>query len=263
MISPIVEFQNLSYSIEGRLILENITFSVNRGEYLSIIGPNGAGKSTLIKCLDRINLGWTGNIKLDGKPLENYKQKEIARKIGYVPQADGRLYPFSVYEFILMGRYPYLSPFSSISNEDKQIVKDCMKSTQTEHIADRLMDTLSGGERQKVFIAAALAQGAEILLLDEPTTFLDYHHQVDVLNLLNEVNKNKNITVISVTHDINSAVRCSSMIVALKNGKIVFHDTPQELVKRKIPESIFETSFQYINQPYQGFPILVSGDIIE
>jgi iron complex transport system ATP-binding protein len=256
MENTVIEITRFSFSISSKAILKDISLNVKEGEYISIVGPNGAGKTTLLKCLDRIHKGGSGDIRIDGKPLDKYSQKELARKLSYVPQADGRISPFTVYEFVMMGRYPHLSPFSSPDKEDKDAVHDALTITGISEFAERFLRTLSGGERQKVFIAAALAQGAKVLLLDEPTTFLDPKHQTDVHRLLERANRERGFTVVSVTHDINSAVLTSRRILALKNGVVVFCGFVDKFMNNEILQKIYEKSFLFMKHPQTGKTIV-------
>jgi len=252
-----IEIRDFSFRIEKKEILRGVSFSVYRGEYLSIVGPNGAGKTTLLKCLDRIYTGGKGEIRVFGRPLERYRQKDLARHISYVPQADGRIFPFTVAQFVLMGRYPYFSPFCSISKEDRRAVADAMDLTGIAEFADRRLDTLSGGERQKVYIAAALAQGAEVLLLDEPTTFLDYRHQMEIRDLLARLNTESGATIVAVTHDVNRAATDSHRIVALRQGLVVFCGQPKEIMQPHVLQHIYGTSFLLVPHPKTDLPVIV------
>jgi len=253
---PIIEVENYSLRIGRNEILKDISFAVCEGEYFSIIGPNGAGKTTMLKCINRILHGGVGIIKLNGKLIDTYSQKELAKLISYVPQASGRLPPFTVGEFVTMGRYPHLSPFSSISEDDKKVVYDALVLTNTESFSGRFLDTLSGGERQKVYISAALAQGAKIILLDEPTTFLDPKHHDDINNTLSKINKS-GVTIISVTHDINSALILSKRIAAIKNGVLYFCGSPQEIIKNKVLDEVYEKNFLFVTHPNTGHPVII------
>lgn len=257
MNEPSIEVENFSFAFGNKRILNRVSLKVSAGDYLSIIGPNGAGKTTLIKCLNRILSGGQGSIKIKGKPLKLYSQKELAMAVSYVPQADGRQLPFTVEEFITMGRYPYLSPFSSVSRQDRGIVRRAMELTATDSFADRTLNSLSAGERQKVFIAAAVAQEAGILLLDEPTTFLDYKHQVEIRRLIKDLNRHHGTTIVAVTHDINDAVVSGSRVLALKAGELLFDGSARELIRQGLLENIYETSFFLIDHPRTGRPIIV------
>ena len=252
MDNTIIEIVNFSFYIDDKEILKNISFTVGEGEYISIVGPNGAGKTTLIKSLARIYNGGDGDIRIAGKPVGRYRQKELAQLVSYVPQADGRIFPFTVYEFVMMGRYPYLSPFSSPDEEDEHAVHDALDITDTSAFSERLLGTLSGGERQKVFIAAALAQGAKILLLDEPTTFLDPRHEADVYRLLARANRERSVTIVSVTHDFNNAVMTSQRVLALKDGAVAFWGRAEELMNNEVLQRIYEKSFLFVKHPRTG-----------
>ncbi len=254
--APIIRLRDFSFRLAKKEILRNVSFDVAEGEYLSIVGPNGAGKTTLLKCIDRLLEGGSGRIEICGRPLQSYRQKELARLVGYVPQADGRLFPFTVEQFVMMGRYPYLSPFSSIGKQDRLAVAEALRQTGTVEFAGRLLETLSGGERQKVFIAAAMAQGAKILLLDEPTTFLDYYHQDDIRTLLDRANRKSGVTIISVTHDVNRAALESRRIVALRQGTVEFRGTPAEIMNPQTLQRIFGSSFVLVDHPRAKLPII-------
>jgi len=247
--NTIIEIKNFSFSINGKEILKNISLTIIKGEYISIVGPNGAGKTTLLKCLDRIHKGGIGDIKIAGKPIDKYSQKKLAQHVSYVPQADGNIPPFTVHEFVMMGRYPYMTPFSSVNNKDEEMVQEALSITDTFKFSKRFLSELSGGERQKVFIAAALVQEAEILLLDEPTTFLDPKHEADIHRLLAHVNREKGITIVSITHDINSAVMTSRRILALKNGITAFCGPAEDFINNDTLQRIYEKQFVFMKHP--------------
>jgi iron complex transport system ATP-binding protein len=254
--NAIIDIDSYSFRISDREILKNVSFSVHEGEYVSIVGPNGAGKTTLLKCISRIYKGGRGNIAVAGKPLEKYSQKELALKIGYVPQADGRHAPFTVREFVLMGRYPYLSPFSPPGPSDKAAVKEAMEVTGTSEFSERFLGTLSGGERQKVYIAAALAQEAQALLLDEPATFLDPRHESDIYRLLAGINRERGVTIVSVTHNINSAVLTSRTVLALKGGTVAYNGPAEDFMNEEVLRTVYEKSFSLMQHPRYGRTII-------
>jgi iron complex transport system ATP-binding protein len=251
-----VKVSTLSFEVGERRILNRVTLDVPAGEYLIVVGPNGAGKTTLLKCLIRIYES-NGSIDICGRPIREYSQKDLAKLMGYVPQADGRALHFTAYEFVAMGRYPYLSPFSGLSKEDRAKVEEALDLTDTASVTDRILDTLSGGERQRVFIAAALAQGARILLLDEPTTFLDPLHQANVHALLSRLNRELGLTIIAVTHDINSAALWGDRVLALKNGKVAFVGTGDEFMCNEVLRSVYDKSFQFVPHPRTGVKLVV------
>jgi iron complex transport system ATP-binding protein len=256
MESSIIEISSFSFAISGKEILKNISFTVREGEYVSIVGPNGAGKTTLLKCISRIHKGGRGKIHVAGRDLLTFSQRDLAQQVSYVPQAGGQHAPFTVYEFVLMGRYPYLSPFSPPSAADKTAVNEALAVTGTSEFAQRFLGTLSGGERQKVYIAAALAQAARVLLLDEPTTFLDPKHESDIYRLLARINRERGVTIVSVTHDINSAVLTSRTLLALKGGSVAFSGSAEEFMKEEILRDIYEKPFELMKHPRYGRNII-------
>jgi len=254
-----MEIRNYSFWIKEKRILNDISFSIHTGECLSIIGPNGAGKTTLLRCLDRIHRGGTGTITLTGKNLDDFSRRELAKLISYVPQADGRSFPFTVKEFVMMGRYPHLSPFSSFSSQDRRVVQEALALTGCSDMADRNLTTLSGGERQRVFIAAALAQEARMLLLDEPTTFLDPKHQDEIHMLLERLHRSYTITIVAVTHDINSAAQWSDRVLALRDGSLKYLGNAEAVMTNSVLQRIYEKSFLFVNHPHTGRPVIVPG----
>jgi len=257
MITPMIQIKNLPLKIDEKPILNSISFDIFTSDYISIIGPNGAGKTSLLKCLMKIYPFPPGSIFLNSKPLETYSQKELAKYISYVPQSDGRFFPFSVEEFVMMGRYPHLSPFTSYTRTDRQAVFDALELTHASHLAHRQINTLSGGERQTVFIAAALAQGAEILLLDEPTTFLDPRHEDEICRILQHINRKIGKTIITVTHNINHAALYSDRVVILKHGEILYNGKAHEIMTNKILEKAYNKSFLFTRHPVSQDTIIV------
>lgn len=240
--SNAIQIENLALSINGKPILHDITTSVECGEYVSIIGPNGAGKTTLIRCL----LGmypYQGSIRISGTECAEVSARELARQISYVPQTHDIEFPLPVFDFVMMGRYPYLSALAPAQKKDIQTVEDAMKMTGIQPLRNRRLGTLSGGERQKVYIAAALAQETPIILLDEPATFLDWKHQAEVMHLLKQINNEHNVTMIAVNHDLNSAAHWSDRIVAIKDGRLFFEGSPDKLIQPDPLNALFETTF--------------------
>jgi len=238
-------------------ILSHVSFSLRRGHFTSLIGPNGAGKSTLIKCIMRILTGGTGSITLAGRLLWEYSQRELARYVGYVPQGDNLPeIPFSVRRFVEMGRYAHTDPLTGGGAKGRHIIDRVMDQTDTTRLADRRFDTLSGDEHLLAF-TAALAQEPELLLLDEPTAFLDYRQKADVLALLGQLSHGREVTVLAVTHDVNEAALFADDVLAMRDGKVVFAGTPDELMKPEVLQSIYDTSLLLSPHPETGNPIVV------
>lgn len=241
-----IAVNQLSLTISDTPILRDVTFSVSAGEYLSLIGPNGAGKTTLLRCLLGQHPGCREAILLNGRPLSHYTARERALAVSYVPQLQDARFPLTVGEFVMQSRYPHLKPLAPPTAADRAEVEQALATTGTAVFRDRLLRTLSGGERQKVYIAAALAQGAPLILLDEPAAFLDYHHQADIMTLLKQINTGLGTTILAVNHDLNHAVRWSDRLIALKEGRTVFDGRPEELMDPARLKALFDTPFRLI-----------------
>ncbi len=250
--NELITIEDLSFQLSGNPILCDISLHVADGEYLSIVGPNGAGKSTLLKCLMRIFEPDQGSIQIHARELKTYTQRDLARLVSYVPQTDGRSLPFTVREFVTMGRYPWLNPFSSLASMDMKPVHRAMEMTHITGFRDRNINTLSGGEKQKVLIAAALAQESRIMLLDEPTTFLDPGQHEEILSILARINREWEVTMISATHDINSALLSGHRILALKDGKKVFLDQSDAFCDNRILRELYTREFNFVEHPQSG-----------
>ncbi len=256
MRKTIIEIEGLSLILANKQILNDISLQIFEGDYLSIIGPNGAGKTSLLKCVMRIYTGYQGTILFMGKPFKKISQKNLAKQISYVPQSNGRIFPFTVEEFVMMARYPHLSPFSSVRQEDKKAVQEALELTKTLQFANRQLNTLSGGEKQKVLIAAALAQGAKTMLLDEPTTFLDPKHEAEIYTILKRLNRELGMTIVSVTHDINNAVLQSEKIIILKAGRVIYMGNAAEIMQNQILDEAYDKLFTFIPHPMTGQRII-------
>ena len=225
-----LEVDNLEYGYDNSLTLKGISFHVEKGEFLSIIGPNGSGKSTLLKTLNRLYKIKSGTILIESRDINDYKSRDMAKKIALVPQDTSIDYEFSVEDVVMMGRHPYKGRFQKEDQEDLDIIYEAMEMTNTLKLRDRLITEISGGERQRVFIAKALAQKPSIILLDEPTSHLDINHQMDILNLLKTLNEQRGMTIVLVIHDINLAARYSHEIILLNAGKIQRKGTPEAVI---------------------------------
>lgn len=251
-----LEVHNLSLALEGAKILDGVSFRVQKGEFVALIGPNGAGKSSLVRCIDRIYTAYRGEIFIGGVATSGLANKKRARMVAYVPQGGGDTGAFSVREFVFLGRYPWKAPFEPETGEDVRIVEESMELCGIAAFAERPMHSLSGGERQKVLIAAALAQRSDLLLLDEPTAYLDYRHQVDLLNLVRRIHREEGKTVLAVTHDLNFALQSADRMIALSSGVLVWEGTPRELLEAGLLEGLFSIGFTYLPQA-AGLPFVV------
>ncbi|MCF6460924.1 ABC transporter ATP-binding protein [Clostridium sp. Cult3] len=225
-----LEIENLNFGYGTKNILKNVSFQVEEGEFISIIGPNGSGKSTLLKLLNNIYEPKSGTILIQGREIQDYKGKELARKVALVPQNTVIDYEFSVEDVVLMGRYPYLGRFEKEGPEDYSIVDEALKLTNTFYLKKRSINEISGGERQRVVVAKTLAQKPDIILLDEPTSHLDINHQIEILRLLKRLNRKHGTTIILVIHDINLANRYSDRILLLDKGQVLGIGKPSQVV---------------------------------
>lgn len=210
--------ENLHFQYPGVPVLRDISFNVPAGDFLSLLGPNGSGKSTLLRLLDRILIPQSGSITLSGRHLADFGRRDLARRIAYVPQDTLWVFPYTVLEVVLMGRSPHVGRSGFENKQDVEIAREMMRLTDIEPLADKLITAISGGERQRVLIARALSQQPEILLLDEPNAHLDINHQVDIFRILQEQNEQKNLTIISVSHDLNLAASFSKRALLLGEG---------------------------------------------
>jgi len=257
MSEPALEIESLSLSIRGQSILSDVSARIGAGETWSIIGANGAGKSTLLKCLMRIHTGWTGHVRLHGQSVADLSQRELARRIAYVPQPGGdQRFPYTVREFVRMGRFAWSGPFGTAHPGDADAIESAMKRADVEVFSDRALGTLSGGERQKVFIAAALAQGSDMLMLDEPTAFLDYRHQAEVAEIVHALNVENGATILSVTHDVNAAMLTGGHALALRGGEVVWTGPTGELACERILGLIFGATFRFLDDPVTGLRLV-------
>jgi iron complex transport system ATP-binding protein len=204
-------------------VVDHVSLEVAQGTIVGLLGPNGSGKTTLLKILAGILQPLGGTVQIDGRPLQQLSRRELARRIAVVPQETHTTFDFSVIDMVLMGRYPHLGPFELEGAADQEIARDALAATGTEHLETRSFATLSGGEKQRVVIAAALAQASDMLLLDEPTAALDLGYQFEITALLRRLNAERGTTMIVSTHDLNLAAALCHRIVLLKQGRVVAH----------------------------------------
>lgn len=234
-----VEVENLKFGYKQDLVLKDISFDIKKGLFLSIVGPNGSGKSTILKLLNNIYYPRSARILIEGKDINSFKKKDLARKMALVAQETIINYEFTVEEVVLMGRHPYKGRFERENKNDSEIIRQALELTNTLYLKDRMITELSGGERQRVLIARALAQEPSIILLDEPTAHLDINHQIEILNLLKKLNKEKGTTIILVIHDINLAIRYSDEIIMLNKGEILGRGTPEQVITKENIELVY------------------------
>lgn len=236
---PIMRTEDLDLGFAGKAVLENLTISVKKGQMISILGPNGSGKSTLLKALSRNLKPDKGNVYLGDNNLATLSAKVIARKMAVLPQAPQAPKDLTVKDLVEYGRYPHQSWWQGKSEQDDQCVEWALVQTGLEDMAGRIVSTLSGGERQRVWIAMALAQKPEILLLDEPTTYLDICHQLEIMELLADFNHEHTLTVVMVLHDINHAARYSDCVAVLHQGKVFAIGRPEDVITSHMLRVVF------------------------
>lgn len=232
-----IEVKNLDFSYGSQKILSNISFKVNPGEFIGIIGPNGSGKTTLLKNICQLLKPKKGVIIIDGKT--NYKQKELAQKLAMVSENGPISFDFTVLEIVLMGRAPFLGRFEEEKEEDLEIAKKSMEITDTLKFIDRPATQLSAGERQRVFIAQSLAQTPKIILLDEPTNYLDINHKIKIFNLFSLLNKEKGVTILAVLHDLNLASHYCDKLILMSLGRIFCSGKTQEVLTAKNIKKVY------------------------
>jgi iron complex transport system ATP-binding protein len=226
--SVVIEIRDLIFAYGERHVLSGISLSVEKGEMVGILGPNGSGKTTLLKILSKILTG-SGEVKLDGRDIRSYGRRELSRLSAVVPQESQINFPYTVAQIVLMGRASYHSPLALEGVKDLDVARKSMELTDTLPLADRYLHELSGGEKQRVIIARALAQEPEILLLDEPSAFLDLRHQVQILELMHQLNRERKLTIVAAMHDVNLAALFFPRLVMLRDGEI-FQDGPPSAV---------------------------------
>lgn len=256
-----LEGEQVTIGYGENVIVENLDIHIPDGKITSIIGPNGCGKSTLLKALSRLLPIKSGEIKLDGGNLHAQATKDIAKKIAILPQSPEVADGLTVGELVSYGRFPHQKGFGRLSAEDKKEIDWALSVTGTYEFRLRPINDLSGGQRQRVWIAMALAQRTDIIFLDEPTTFLDISHQLEILELITQLNKEQGCTIVMVLHDINQAVRFSDHLITMKNGNIVANGETEEVLTKEILEKVFNIDVEISTDPRTGKPMLVTYDL--
>lgn len=243
-------------------ILEGLNVSIPKGKITIIIGPNGCGKSTLLKHIARILKPKQGTIQLNGQNMGNMHPKEIAKMMAFLPQSPMTPAGLLVKELVSFGRFPYQKPFAGLNKEDLEIINWSLHKTGVYDVNDKQVDELSGGQRQRVWIAMALAQKTDIVLLDEPTTYLDIAYQLEVLELLRELNQNHQKTIVIVLHELNFACRFADHIIGMKYGHIVFEGTPNEVITSEHLKELYGIHVELQLSSDQQYPICVDYQTI-
>ena len=249
--------QGLTLAYDGAAVVQDLTLDLPPGRITTIVGANACGKSTLLRGLARLMAPSAGRVLLDGRPITELPSKQVARTLGLLPQSPTAPDGISVADLVGRGRYPHQGWFRSWTADDERAVATALEATGSLALAGRRVEELSGGQRQRVWIAMALAQETDVLLLDEPTTYLDVTHQVEVLDLLVDLNRGRGTTVVTVLHDLNLAARYSDHLVALKHGRIVAAGAPAEVVTEAVVEDVFGLRCRVVADPVSGTPLVV------
>ncbi|WP_426979602.1 ABC transporter ATP-binding protein [Pseudarthrobacter sp. O4] len=240
-----------------RTIIEGLSAGIPAGRVTMIVGANACGKSTLLRGLSRLLKPASGMVTLDGKDIHSRPAREVARTLGLLPQHPTAPDGITVRDLVGRGRYPHQGFFRSRSADDERAVHDALTATETLDLVARNVDELSGGQRQRVWIAMALAQETEVLLLDEPTTYLDLAHQVEVLDLITDLNRRRGTTVAIVLHDLNLAARYADHVIAMKAGRIVAEGTSLEVVTEELIRDVFGLESRVVPDPVSGTPLII------
>ncbi|GLT17639.1 ferric citrate ABC transporter ATP-binding protein FecE [Vibrio zhanjiangensis] len=252
-----LETKNLSVAYGKQTIIANLSVSIPKGKITALVGPNGCGKSTLLKTLVRINKAKSGEVLLEGKTLSSYGDKALARSLSLLPQILVNPEGITVRKLVEYGRSPYVSHWGRLAQDDKDIVEQAMRDTGVLDFADKPVDSLSGGQRQRAWIAMVVAQDTDVVMFDEPTTYLDMSHQVELMKLIQQMNA-KGKTVVVVLHDLNQACRYCDHLVVLKQGEIVEEGSPDEVMTQTLLNDVFDLKANVFRDPISNTPMCVA-----
>jgi iron complex transport system ATP-binding protein len=255
MSTPFLTMSQITYRADGKTILSGIDLTLERGRVYGLVGRNGSGKSTLLKIMARQVTPTSGTASLQGEALTNWGSRAFARLVAYMPQFTPHTDGMTVSELVALGRFPWHGTLGRFTSSDRKLVEDAIERTDLARFADSSVASMSGGERQRAWIAMMLAQNAQCLLLDEPTSALDLLHEDGVLALLQEISHERGLTIVVVLHDINLAARYCDEIVALKSGQISAHGTPAEIVRFDVLKSVFGVEMGVFPHPVSNDPI--------
>ncbi|MCW6073771.1 ABC transporter ATP-binding protein [Clostridium sporogenes] len=254
---------NLAIAYEDKLIVDGLNMNIPKGKITTIIGPNGCGKSTVLKTIGRILKPKEGLVYLNGDDIRNLSTKEVAQKMAILPQSPQAQGGLTVGELVSYGRFPHKKGFGKLSPEDKKVIEWALDITKLTELEVTMVDNLSGGQRQRVWIAMALAQQTDLILLDEPTTYLDMAYQLEVLELLYNLNREESCTIVMVLHDLNLAARFADYMIAIRSGSIISHGTPEEIMTKKVLKDTFNIDAEIVWGSQTGRPTCISYELIK
>ncbi len=257
--NPLIDGRELSVRFGSRRVLDGVSLQLQAGEHVALIGPNGAGKTTLLKCLAGLCRRDAGLVELRGKRLESYGAKDLARSVTYVPQQFSAAFRYTVFDFVAMARYPHLGPWSALGPGDRAKIEEALSLTGTIDLSARAVSELSGGEKQLVLLSAALAQGTQVLLLDEPMSGLDPRHQDAVQELLERLQREYQKALITATHELNSAALTAGRIFTLRAGRMLFDAPPGECMNEARLAELYDKSFVLVEHPCRGVAMVLPG----
>ena len=252
-----IQTEQLTLAYDESPIIQALNLAIPAGQITVLVGANGCGKSTILRGLSRLLKPSAGVVYLDGKAIAKLKTKTIAKKLSVLPQTPTNPEGITVRELVTQGRYPHQSWLQQWSLEDEQLVNEALEITELTEFAERPLDRLSGGQRQRAWIAMTLAQNTEVLLLDEPTTFLDLAHQIEVLDLLRDLNQQKKRTIVVVLHDLNLACRYADYLVAIRQGQLFTQGAPAQIMTEAMVEAVFRLACRIVADPVMGTPMCI------
>ncbi|MET7997971.1 ABC transporter ATP-binding protein [Amycolatopsis sp. NPDC005232] len=254
---PRLHAEELTLAYDGRTVAEDLGVVIPDKSFTVIVGPNACGKTTLLRALARMLKPRKGSVYLDGSVISSYGAKEVARRLGLLPQSSVAPDGITVADLVARGRYPHQRLLRQWSRDDAAVVAESMAATGVSDLAERLVDELSGGQRQRVWMAMALAQQTDLLLLDEPTTYLDIAHQMDILDLCAQLHAEQGRTLVAVLHDLNHAARYATHMIAMRDGQVLATGTPEEVVTEENVEKIFELPCRVMPCPETSTPLVI------
>jgi iron complex transport system ATP-binding protein len=249
--------ERVTLAYDDHVVVRDLDLRLTEGSFTAIVGPNGCGKSTLLRALGRLMRPTGGQVLLDGRAIARTPTREVAKVLGLLPQSPIAPDGLSVADLVARGRHPHQSWLRQWSRDDEAVVAEALSWTDMAELADRPVDELSGGQRQRAWISMALAQGTDLLLLDEPTTYLDLSHQIDVLELVGRLHAERGRTVVVVLHDLNLAARYAQRLVAMKDGALVSSGRPDEVLTEQLLADVFDLEARVLPDPVSGTPMVV------
>lgn len=254
-----LRLEQVSFSYRTHPVLRDITLEIPRQSFLALIGPNGSGKTTLLRLMSKVLQPSTGKILLEGRPLSKFSARDLARQMAVIASDQHFEFPFSVADVVAMGRFPHLNRLQRLSSKDWEVVDQALGLTSTDHLRRRPISQLSSGEKQRVLIARAIAQQPSVLMLDEPNSHLDINHQIVIFNLLRSLNRQHQITVVIVLHDLTSAAAFCETITLIHEGKLVKTGTPKEVITAELIRQTYGAEVTVFPSPLGGFPHVAYG----